>query len=122
MRNLVIVIALIISSISFSSNAGETIKNISSFETCIAQRKVVFRSTQRLRANDGRQIYLYPNGKCELWDGDRLVVTTTYTLQNGEVRLLDERGNAVYKGRYILARDKNISSMTLAGTTYYRVR
>lgn len=61
-------------------------------------------------------------GKCELWDGDRLVVTATYRLQNGEVRLLDENGNTIYKGSYRLARDRrNISSLTLAGTTYYKM-
>ncbi|OUN70003.1 hypothetical protein B5G10_10955 [Barnesiella sp. An55] len=115
-------IIVVASGMFFSSYAGEPLKNISKFETCIAQRKVVFRSTQRLKARDGRQIYLFSNGKCELWDGDRLIVTTTYTLQDGEVRLLDEQGNAVYKGSYQLAKDgQHISTLTLSGTIYYRI-
>ena len=110
MKKLIIAIMLLSGGIIFSSNANKPIQN------------VVFRSTQRLKANDGRQIYLYSSGKCELWDGDRLVVTATYRLQNGEVRLLDENGNTIYKGSYRLARDRrNISSLTLAGTTYYKM-
>ena len=121
MKKLIVAIMLLGGGIIFSSNANKPIENIASFETCISQN-VVFRSTQRLKANDGRQIYLYISGKCELWDGDRLVVTATYRLQNGEVRLLDENGNTIYKGSYRLARDRrNISSLTLAGTTYYKM-
>ena len=102
MKKLIIAIMLLSGGIIFSSNANKP--------------------TQRLKANDGRQIYLYSSGKCELWDGDRLVVTATYRLQNGEVRLLDENGNTIYKGSYRLARDRrNISSLTLAGTTYYKM-
>lgn len=83
---------------------------------------VVFRTTQRLKSRDGRQIYLRPNRVCELWDGDRLEVSTTYKLMDGEVRLLDERGNTVYKGSYVLSRDRqNIASLTIAGTTYYKM-
>ena len=122
MKKLIVAIMLLGGGIIFSSNANKPIENIASFETCISQN-VVFRSTQRLKANDGRQIYLYSSGKCELWDGDRLVVTATYRLQNGEVRLLDENGNTIYKGSYRLARDRrNISSLTLAGTTYYKMK
>ena len=117
MKKLIVVIMLLGGGIIFSSNANKPIENIASFETCISQN-VVF----RFKANDGRQIYLYSSGKCELWDGDRLVVTATYRLQNGEVRLLDENGNTIYKGSYRLARDRrNISSLTLAGTTYYKM-
>ena len=113
MKKLIIAIMLLSGGIIFSSNANKPIENIASFETYISQR---------LKANDGRQIYLYSSGKCELWDGDRLVVTATYRLQNGEVRLLDENGNTIYKGSYRLARDRrNISSLTLAGTTYYKM-
>ena len=83
MKKLIVAIMLLGGGIIFSSNANKPIENIASFETCISQN-VVFRSTQRLKANDGRQIYLYSSGKCELWDGDRLVVTATYRLQNGE--------------------------------------
>ena len=103
MKKLIVAIMLLGGGIIFSSNANKPIENIASFETCISQN-VVFRSTQRLKANDGRQI------------------TATYRLQNGEVRLLDENGNTIYKGSYRLARDRrNISSLTLAGTTYYKM-
>ena len=82
MKKLIVAIMLLGGGIIFSSNANKPIENIASFETCISQN-VVFRSTQRLKANDGRQIYLYSSGKCELWDGDRVVVTATYRLQYG---------------------------------------
>lgn len=115
-----IVLFLLISLTSITSygvniNAGYS----NTIET--GMQDVVFRTTQRLRANDGREIYLYPNRKCELYDNDRREVTCTYRLQNGEVLLLDEYGNTVYKGSYRMSRDGvNISSITLAGTTYYR--
>ena len=82
-------------------------------------RSVVFRSTQRLRSSDGRSIYLYPNRKCELFDGDRLEVVCTYTIYGNEVRLLDEYGNTVYKGTFTYTSDRrNIGRLTMAGTTY----
>ena len=82
------------------------------------EQSVVFRSNQRLRSNDGRQIYLYTNRICELFDEGRLVAKCTYRVQNGEIRLLDERGETVYKGPYVLNRNGNLQSISLAGTTY----
>ena len=80
---------------------------------------IVFRSTQRLRSEDGGSIYFYSSGRCELFYGDRLIVTCTYTLQYGEVRLLDENGSTVYKGSYRMKSDgRNLASVTIAGTTY----
>ena len=84
---------------------------------------VVFRTTQKLRSNDGREIYLYPNRTCELFYGGRLEVRCTYRLQDGEVRLLDENGETVYKGSYRMTSDGiNLSSLTLGGTSYFRKR
>lgn len=90
-----------------------------STECVLQQRNVVFRKTQKLRSEDGREIYLYSSGKCELFDGGRLIVTCTYRLQDGDVRLLDEYGNTVYKGSYVMKRDKiNLQSLTLGGVRY----
>ena len=86
-----------------------------------AEQVVVFRSTQHLISRDGREIYLYPSRKCELFDNGKLIVTCTYRLQDGEVRLLDENNDTVYKGTYRLASDRrNIVSLTLAGTVFNR--
>ncbi len=52
MKKLIIAIMLLSGGIIFSSNANKPIENIASFETYISQN-VVFRSTQRLKANDG---------------------------------------------------------------------
>lgn len=96
-----------------------TLETETSITSASESRGVVFRSTQKLRSSDGRSIYLYSSGRCELFDGDRLVAECTYTLQNGEVRLLDENGRTVYKGTYRMKSDgRNLSSITLAGTTY----
>lgn len=87
----------------------------------IEGQDVVFRSLQKMRSNDGREIYFYSNRKCEMYNGDCLVVTTTYRLIDGEVFLLDENGNTVYKGSYRMSSDGyNLRSVTIAGTTYYR--
>lgn len=96
-----------------STNMSETM--------VLTDNYVVFRSTQKLESRDGRSIYLYTNRTCELFDGDRLIVKCTYQLLDNEVRLLDENGDTVYKGTYRLTADRrNVSSLTLAGTTYYR--
>ena len=88
-----------------------------------ASQSVVFRSTQKLRSRDGYEIYFYSNRKCDGYnDSGRLMFSTTYRVANGEVFLLDENGRTVYKGRYRMKSDgRNLSSVTIAGTTYYAV-
>ena len=85
-----------------------------------ADQGVVFRSTQKLRSNDGRELYFYTNGICEGYDGDYCEFACKYTLMSGEVRLLDENGRTVYKGSYRMKSDRrNLSNVTIAGTTYW---
>lgn len=90
-------------------------------EMVATAQNVRFRSTQRLRARDGREIYFYSSGKCEGYDGDRLMFSTTYTIYNSnEVRLLDERGYTVYKGSVSWkVKGQTLNSVTIAGTTYF---
>lgn len=86
----------------------------------MTQQTVVFRGIQKLRSNDGREIYFYPSGTCEGYYGDRLEFSCKYRLQSGEVRLLDENGNTVYKGTYRMKSDgRNLSNVSIAGTTYW---
>lgn len=93
-----------------------------SSEIVAAAQNVRFRSTQKLRARDGREIYFYSSGKCEGYDGDRLQFSTTYSIYGDEVRLLDERGNTVYKGSITWrTRGQSLHSVTIAGTTYVAV-
>lgn len=87
------------------------------------ERGIVFRSTQKLKSNDGREIYLYSNRRCELYDGDRLEVVCTYKIVGNEIRLLDENGNTVYKGSIQISSDRqSILHLSIAGTTYYKKR
>ncbi len=81
-------------------------------------RSVVFRSTQKLRSNDGREIYLFSSRKCELWDEGRLVAECTYTIRDGELLLIAD-GKVLYKGR-IYMDGINCKKIVLSGTTYYR--
>lgn len=102
----------------------ETTSSIESptFEMSTASQTVRFRSTQKLRARDGREIYFYSSGKCEGYDGDRLQFSTTYTIIDNEVRLLDERGNTVYKGTLSWrVKGQSLYNVTIAGTTYFAV-
>lgn len=63
---------------------------------------------------------MYTNGKCELYFGDRLEVTCQYCIRNGEVRLLDERGNTIYKGSYRMKPDgRNVAWLRIQGTDYW---
>lgn len=86
------------------------------------QRSVVFRSTQIMRASDGREIYFFSNRTCKMYDSNgRLMVTCTYRLANGEAYLLDENGNDVYKGAYKMSGDgRNLSWVRFAGVMYYK--
>ena len=69
----------------------ETISTDSPIMAMVASgQTVVFRSTQKLRSNDGREIYFYSNRKCEGYYKDRLDFSCEYRIQDDEVRLLDE--------------------------------
>lgn len=117
------IISLLFSAmITVNASACETSFFIESpsFETVAAAQTVRFRTTQKLRARDGREIYFYSSGKCEGYDGDRLQFSTTYTIIDNEVRLLDERGNTVYKGTLSWrVKGQSLYNVTIAGTTYF---
>lgn len=92
-------------------------------ETIAAEQKIVFRQTQKMRAGDGRMIYFYRNGKCEGFDGDRLIFVCDYLILGNEVRLLDERGVTVYKGTITWkVKGLSLASLTLNGDRYYAVQ
>lgn len=94
--------------------------SVASSDLSASSAGVVFRSTQKLRSNDGREIYLYPSGKCELYIGDRLEVSCMYTVVGNEIRLLDG-DRVVYKGTFRYASDgRTVLNLSLAGTIYYR--
>lgn len=104
-----------------SSPVSETILPLEypACEMVVGAQNVVFRSTQKLRSRDGREIYFYSSGKCEGYYGDRCEFSTTYRIQDNEVRLLDERGNTLYKGSLTWkVKGQKLHSVTLAGTTY----
>lgn len=113
---------LLISSILFASvPAYETVSpnEAPALEIAVAAQNAVFRSTQKLRSRDGRELYFYSSGKCEGYSGDRCEFTTTYRIQDNEVRLLDDRGNTLYKGSIVWkVKGQSLHSVTLAGTTY----
>lgn len=90
-------------------------------KSTIESNGVKFRTTQRLRAKDGGMIYFYASGKYQLWDGDRLVAEATYDVYpNNEIRLYARNGETLYKATYRTKSDgRNISYLTLQGTTYY---
>ena len=113
---------IITATMMINASVTETTSSIESptFEMSTASQTVRFRSTQKLRARDGREIYFYSSGKCEGYDGDRLQFSTTYTIIDNEVRLLDERGNTVYKGTLSWrVKGQSLYNVTIAGTTYF---
>lgn len=115
---------LLVSAMMINAPANETISIVASptIEMVAMTQNVRFRSTQKLRSRDGREIYFYSSGKCEGYDGDRLQFSTTYTIIGDELRLLDERGNTVYKGSITWrTRGQSLNSVTIAGTTYVAV-
>lgn len=106
--------------IIINAPANNTVVSTNDSMVEVCEQSTVFRSTQKLRSNDGREIYMYTNGKCELYFGDRLEVTCQYCIRNGEVRLLDERGNTIYKGSYRMKPDgRNVAWLRIQGTDYW---
>lgn len=110
----IIIMPSSIHTVSAKTNQNQT------YLAAVTSAGIVFRTTQRLRSNDGGEIYLYASGKCELFDNDRLVATCTYTIDGSEIRLLD--GNVtLYKGTFRYSPDRrNVASLSLRGITYYR--
>lgn len=85
-------------------------------------QNIVFRTVQKMVARDGWEIQFYSNGTCKWFNDDgKHMLTCRYKLSYGELYLLDENGETVYKGSYVMSRDKiNLSSVTFAGRSYYR--
>lgn len=85
-----------------------------------SESEVVFRHNQRLRSRDGREIYLYSSGKCEMYYNDRLEVSCEYSVIGNEIRLIDN-GRVIYKGAFTYESDhQTLSSLSIAGTVYYK--
>lgn len=115
---------LLVSAIMMADASGSEAISVSEspvIEVVSTTQNVRFRSTQKLRSNDGREIYFYSSGKCEGYDGDRLMFSTTYSIyDNNEIRLLDEYGNTVYKGSITWrVKGQTLANVTIAGTTYF---
>ncbi len=109
---------LLMPTVSFATQETITEKE-ANVETDYQTGKVVFRQTQKLRSQDGREIYLFTNGKCELWNGDRKMTTCNYAILHNEIRIYG--GGVEYKGTIVLSSNKlTIASLTLQGTTYYQ--
>ena len=101
--------------------ATENMNFKTSVEIISAEHGVVFRKTQKLTNREGSEIYLYTNGKCEMYYNDRCEVVCYYTVTGNEIKLLDEKGNTIYTGTFTYTSDRqNVQSLTIAGTKYYK--
>ena len=123
-KNIFFVVALSIVAMLFSSFTTYDLKNDCNATTSLAvfddESSLVFRGTQKFRnSRDNVEIYCYTNGRCEWYDGDRRIVTCTYTYSDGEIRFLDENGDTIYKGSvsWNNTHSKPLS-ITINGTTY----
>ena len=99
--------------------ADNTAVTTNEFVVESAAQGVVFRSTQRLRSDDGWSIYLSSSGRCEIFNGDYPILKCRYTLQYGEIRLLDEDGDLLYRCSYTKKSDgQNLSTVTFNGIVF----
>ena len=79
---------------------------------------VRFRVNQRLRSNDGRELYLYTNGRAELYENDRMGDECEYQVYGNEIRLI-KWGSVAYKASFEYQSDrKTISWLRLQGTEF----
>lgn len=102
------------------ADAHENYSHLYSESELVSESEVVFRHNQRLRSRDGREIYLYNSGKCEMYYNDRLEVSCEYSVIGNEIRLIDN-GRVIYKGSFTYESDhQTLSSLSIAGTIYFK--
>lgn len=108
---------------TYTENAGTVAMNPiqnEGLENFQLESDVVFRHNQRLKSRDGREIYLYSSGKCEMYYYDRLEVSCEYSVIGNEIRLIDN-GRVIYKGSFTYGPDRQtLSSLSIAGTIYFK--
>lgn len=63
-----------------------------------SQSSLVFRGTQKLKSNDGEELWLYQNSKCEWWVNDACIRTGTYTHDGKDVKIYFEGVEEPIKG------------------------
>lgn len=81
---------------------------------------IIFRSTQKVRSNDGYEMYFYSNGNCEMYNNNgRRILTCTYTFRGDEMFLLDENGDTVYKGSCTI-KNGQLTYLNIAGQSYWK--
>ena len=83
---------------------------------------ILFRGTQKVRASDGREIYFYQNGSMQMYgENGRLEAEGTYEWDGkNEIYIKDNNGRILYKGKCSVNEQKQLVSLTLSGTTYWR--
>lgn len=82
---------------------------------------LLFRGTQKVRANDGAEIYLYSNGSVQMYNSNgRLVAECTYNWDGDNEIFFIADGKTLYKGRCTVNQQKQLVSLTIAGDTYWK--
>lgn len=82
---------------------------------------IVFRGTQKVRASDGAEIYLYSNGSVQMYNSNgALVAECTYEWDGGQEIYFKDNGKILYKGRCSVNQQKQLTSLTLSGVTYWK--
>lgn len=108
---------LFASQTSFAISTGNTIVSYSD-----SNSGILFRGTQKVRANDGAEIYLYSNGNVQMYNSNgRLVTEALYEWDGGsEIFIKDLDGRIIYKCRCTVDQQKQLVNLTVAGETYWR--
>ena len=89
-------------------------------EQFLAQsRRVVFRSTQRLRCNkSGEEIWLYRDGSWKSYDNGVFRHKGEYRIEGSFITFLDDEGDEIGHGRIYLS-GANVSRLEFGGDNYY---
>lgn len=103
--------------ISLSSRTNKNVIAISD-----SNSGLVFRGTQRVRANDGSEIYFYSNGNMQMYaKSGRLEAEGTYEWDGkNEIFIKDNYGRVIYKASCKVDQQKQLVSITLSGQTYWK--
>lgn len=86
-----------------------------------SKSNLVFRGTQKVRASDGAEIYLYSNGSVQMYNSNGALVTEcTYEWDGGREIFFKDNGKIIYKASCSVDQQKQLTSLTISGVKYWK--
>ncbi len=115
--------ALLTTGMLYADQINTTISSNNAIAICSDSNSgIVFRGTQKVRSNEGAEIYLYSNGNVQMYNSNGMLVTEAiYEWDGGsEIFIKDFEGRILYKCSCRVNQQKQLVSLTLSGETFWK--